>query len=77
MLTHTCHGAGAAMRPAGAAILRDVLVASRADEVGPVDVPPVPRLGQVRDVQVLMGPRTSSGNGEEPVNFLLIFTNLS
>lgn len=61
--THTCHGAGAAMGPAGAAVLGDVLVASRADEVGSVDVPPVPRLGQLRDLQVLMRPRTRSGNG--------------
>ena len=42
MLTQTCHGAGAAVGPAGATVLGDVLVAGRAHIVGAIDVPPVP-----------------------------------
>lgn len=41
-LSRTCHGAGAAMCPAGATVLGDVLVASCAHIVGAIDVPPVP-----------------------------------
>lgn len=46
----TGQSAGAAVGPAGPAVLRNVLVPSRADIVGPVDVPPVPGFGQVGDV---------------------------
>lgn len=49
-LSHTCHGAGAAMGPAGATVLGNVLVASCADVVGAIDVPPVPGLRQIRYV---------------------------
>lgn len=42
ILSHTCHGAGAAVGPAGATVLGDVLVAGCAHIVGAVDVPPVP-----------------------------------
>lgn len=49
-MSHTCHGAGAAMGPAGATVLGNVLVACRAGKVYAIDVPPVPRLGQIRNV---------------------------
>lgn len=50
ILRHTCHGAGAAMGPAGATVLGNVLVAGRAHIVDAIDVPPVPRFGQIRNV---------------------------
>lgn len=53
----TCHGAGAAMGPAGATVLGDVLVAGGAHVVDIVDVPPVPRLWQVVHRKELMRPR--------------------
>lgn len=56
-MSHTCHGAGAAVGPARPTVLGNVLVASCADVVGAIDVPPVPGLGQVSDVQILMGTR--------------------
>lgn len=49
-VSHTCHGAGAAVGPAGATVLGNVLVAGGAHIVGAVDVPPVPGLGQISDV---------------------------
>ncbi len=49
-VTRTCHGAGAAVGPAGATVLGDVLVAGGAHIVGAVDVPPVPGFGQIGDV---------------------------
>lgn len=38
------------MSPTGATVLGDVLVASRADIVDTVDVPPVPRFWQIRNI---------------------------
>lgn len=55
----TCHGAGAAVSPAGAAVLGDVLVAGGADVVDAVDVSPVPGFGQIGNVEILV--RTRSG----------------
>lgn len=50
MQSHTCHGTSAAMGPAGATVLGNVLVSGRAHIVGAINVPPVPRFGQIRDV---------------------------
>lgn len=62
--SHTCHGAGAAVGPAGATVLGNVLVAGRAHIVGAVDVPPVPGFGQIRNVYVLMRTRSGPVNGQ-------------
>nr|KAF6303876.1 inositol polyphosphate-5-phosphatase F [Myotis myotis] len=62
------HGAGAAVRPAGAAVLGDVLVAGDAGVVDPVHVAPVPALGQIRRGQVLVRPRVGPApQGGQPV----------
>lgn len=45
------------MCPARATVLGDVLVAGSADVVGAVDVPPVPRLGELIEFQELVGSR--------------------
>lgn len=47
------------MSPTGATVLRDVLVASCADVVDAIDVPPVPRFWQIRNVEILV--RTRGG----------------
>lgn len=59
-----CQGAGAAVGPAGPAVLGDVLVPSGAGVIHPVHVPPVPALRQRRHVQVLVraGVRPESGS---------------
>lgn len=54
MKVFTCHRTGAAVSPARAAVLRDVLVASRAGVVDAVYVPPVPGLRQLSEVQKFM-----------------------
>lgn len=63
----TCQGAGAAVGPAGPAVLGDVLVPSGAGVIHPVHVPPVPALRQRRHVQVLVraGVRPARGRDEE------------
>lgn len=56
----TRHRTGAAMCPAGAAVLRDVLVTSCTGIVDAIDAPPVPRLWQRREVHKFMRTRCSS-----------------
>lgn len=56
----TCHCTGAAMSPAGAAVLRDVLVTSCTGVVDAVYVPPVPGLWQLSEVQKFMWTSCSS-----------------
>lgn len=58
----TSHGAGAAVGPAGAAVLGDVLVPGDTGIVDPIHVAPVPALGQIRWGQVLMRPGVRPGN---------------
>lgn len=48
------------MGPAGPAVLRDVLVAGGAGIVDAIDVPPVPALRELGDVQVLVRPGVGS-----------------
>lgn len=55
----TCNWAGAAVSPAWAAVLRDVLVTSSAGIVDAVNVPPVPGLWQGNEVQQFMRTRCS------------------
>lgn len=61
----TRHGAGAAVGPAGAAVLGDVLVPGDTGVVDPIHISPVPALGQVRRGQVLMRPRVCPGKRPE------------
>lgn len=63
MKVFTCHRTGAAVSPARAAVLRDVLVASRTGIVDTVHVPPVPGLWQLSEVQKLMRTSCSSERG--------------
>lgn len=56
----TCHCTGAAMSPAGATVLRDVLVTSCTGIVDAIYVPPVPGLRQLSQVQKFM--RTKCGS---------------
>lgn len=51
------------MSPAGAAVLRDVLVTGRTDVVDAIYVPPVPGLWQLNQVQEFM--RTGCGSEAE------------
>lgn len=51
------------MSPAGATVLRDVLVASGAGVVDAVDAPPVPGLWQLIEVQDFMWTSCGSGRG--------------
>lgn len=62
----TRHGAGTAVRPAGAAVLGDVLVPGDAGVVDAVHIAPVPALGQVRRRQVLMGPGVGPARDHQP-----------
>lgn len=48
------------MGPAGPAVLRNVLVAGGAGIVDAVNVAPVPALGELSSVQVLVGPWVGS-----------------
>ena len=66
--TLTCHGTGAAVSPAGAAVLRDVLVPSRGGVVDAVDVPPVPGLWQLSEVQEFMRTRSGSERGRREIH---------
>lgn len=56
MRSPTCQGAGAAVSPARPAVLWDVLVAGGAHVIDSIDVSPVPALGQLGEVQILMRP---------------------
>lgn len=57
----TCHGTGAAVGPAGATVLWDMLVPGDAGIVDTVHISPVPILGEIRWGQVLMWPRIGPG----------------
>lgn len=57
----TCHSTGAAMSPAGATVLGDVLVASCTDIVDSIYIPPVPGPWQLSKVHEFK--RKSCGSG--------------
>ena len=56
------------MRPAGAAVLGDVLVSGDTGVVDPIHVAPVPALGEIRRGQVLMRPGICPGNRHHQQN---------
>lgn len=56
------------MRPAGAAVLGDVLVSGDTGVVDPIHVAPVPALGEIRRGQVLMRPGVRPGNRHHQQN---------
>ena len=57
-------GAGGALGPATSAVVRHVLIFVPGEVVDSADVSPVPVLGEVLDVQVLVGARTSHEFGD-------------
>ena len=65
----TCHRAGAAMGPAGAAVLGDVLVTSGAGVVDAIDIPPVPGLRELNEVQEFV---SANGSPRERRQFSVI-----
>lgn len=61
LISLTCHCTGAAMSPAGATVLGDVLVACCTDIVDAIYIPPVPGLRQLSKVQEFGRKSSSSG----------------
>lgn len=59
---YTCKGTGGAHGPAGAAVLRDMLIACHTHIVYPINVAPIPGSRELSDVQVLMRSRIGSEN---------------